>query len=380
MNELMNILLPILTIVLLIVLLSVTVFRVPITSTKVSFGFFAFFLFLWNVAELLNLTSYFQNSFFELIRITFSCLTLYSLLVAGLHFPFFRRREVFINIFTTFLGGMGFFLLTLVFSIPYIIEYFPLESRFYQSFNFFLVKVYSVFCLFSFFMIVIYKLTLSTNFFRKYSYRTISYVILFILFLFIINYFLTLDLQLLKNVIGIIFFDSLFLICILITLLQFKFISFYPGLLSYFMYGEIPKLIIQTIAPSNPAGAAELKKELWKIYERENWKAFLNEFWFSIIIDETLDNAVEHGGRRWEDMITVQIFETSKFLDLYVIDSGKGFEPKLVPNPLDTERKDVPSGRGIHIMKQLFEVSWNFLGNEIKIKISKDPKKNPQEN
>jgi anti-sigma regulatory factor (Ser/Thr protein kinase) len=111
----------------------------------------------------------------------------------------------------------------------------------------------------------------------------------------------------------------------------------------------------------------------------EDWKRFLNEFWFSIIIDETLDNAVEHGGRRSDDEVTVQVFETSKFLDIYVIDSGKGFEPEMVPDPARPDRINVPTGRGIHIMKKLFHVSWNFLGNEIRVRVSKDPKDNPEE-
>ena len=380
MNEFLNFFLPITSIMVLLLLLSVAVFRVPISSTKISFGFFCFFFLIWNTLELGQNFKLLDKANFELVTVLLSLLTIYSTVVVAVHFPFYRRREVVVNVLTSFLGGMGFFAVLLVLSTPYIRENFPLENRFYLSVNLFIVKSYSLLGLISCLSIVIYKLTLSSDNFKKYSYRVISYFIITLSFLLLLNYFLTLDEQILKSVISIHLLDAIFLIFFFAALVQFKFLNFYPGVLSILLYREIPKLIIQKEAPSNTDGAKYLKEELWKIYESENWKAFLNEFWFSIIIDETLDNAVEHGGRRWEDMVTVQIFETSKFIDLYVIDAGKGFEPTQIPDPRLKERKSVPSGRGIHIMKQLFEVSWNFLGNEIKVRVSKDPKKNPQEN
>lgn len=380
MNEFLNFFLPFITLIVLALLLSVTVLRVPITSTKISFGFFCFFFFAWNLSEVLQNFKFLEKNNFNILTVILSILTIYSSNLVAVHFPFYRRREVVVNEFTSFLGGMGFFLILLILAIPYIQETFPLENKFYQILNLFLVKAFSLLGLISCLSIIIYKLTLSTDNFKKYSYRVISYFFIALSFLLLINYFISLDEKILQSVISIHLVDTIFLIIFITSLIQFKFLNFYPGILSIVLYREIPKLIIQKEAPSNIDGAKYLKEELWKIYESENWKSFLNEFWFSIIIDETLDNAVEHGGRRWEDMVTVQVFETSKFIDLYVIDAGKGFEPTKVPDPREKERKSVPSGRGIHIMKQLFEVSWNFLGNEIKVRVSKDPKKNPQEN
>ena len=62
-----------------------------------------------------------------------------------------------------------------------------------------------------------------------------------------------------------------------------------------------------------------------------------------------------------------------------MIDSGKGFDPSLVPNPASPERINIPTGRGIHIMKKLFQVNWNFLGNEVRVRVSKNPDDNPKE-
>ncbi len=102
----------------------------------------------------------------------------------------------------------------------------------------------------------------------------------------------------------------------------------------------------------------------------------MDSFWFQILVDETLDNALEHGGKRGDDKITVHVFESARYIDVYVIDRGKGFNPRLVPNPLNTDRKMVSTGRGIHILKKLFIVRWNFLGNEICIRIDKSKSEN----
>ncbi|MBK8394636.1 MAG: ATP-binding protein [Leptospiraceae bacterium] len=379
MNLIVEILLPILTILVVFILFLVSVFRVPFTSTKISFAVFGLILSVWNFIEILQRFRLINEESFPLHQIIFSNLTVYMLVIFGLNFPFYRRREVLITIYAAFVGGVGYLITIQTFSIPYINSYFPLESRFYESLNIFLTRAFSIFAILSFIVIVIYKMTHSSNLLKKFLYRSLSYTVVLFIFVLSIDYFLTLDYKILKANINVLLIDILFLSLFVLSLIQFKFIAFYPGILSIFIYKELPRLVIQSIAPSNSKGAIHLKEELWKIYEVENWKKFLNEFWFSIIIDETLDNAVEHGGRRSDDEITVQVYETSSFLDIYVIDSGKGFDPELVPNPASPERINIPTGRGIHIMKKLFQVNWNFLGNEVRVRVSKNPEDNPKE-
>jgi len=379
MNLIVEIIFSILTILIVFILFLVSVFRVPITSTKISFALFGVTLSVWNFMEILHKFYLVGDESFPLQQIVFSNLTVYLLVIFGLNFPFYRRREVLITIYTAFVGGVGYLITVQTFSIPYVNTYFPLESRFYENINHFLTRAFSIFALLSFLVIVIYKITHASNLLKKFLYRSLSYSIILTIFILSLNYYLTLDYKVLKANINVLLIDILFLSIVFLSLIQFRFIAFYPGILSIFIYGELPRLVFQTSAPSNPKGAIVLKEELWKIYEVENWKKFLNEFWFSIIIDETLDNAVEHGGRRSDDEITVQVFETSKFLDIYVIDSGKGFDPDLVPNPASPERINIPTGRGIHIMKKLFKVNWNFLGNEVRVRVSKNPEDNPKE-
>jgi hypothetical protein len=174
----------------------------------------------------------------------------------------------------------------------------------------------------------------------------------------------------------VLYLDLLLLMFVGISVLQFKVLSFYPGILSIFQNGEIPKLMIQKTASANQSGAAQLKEELWRFYEAEHWAVFLSEFWFGIIVDETLGNALLHGGKRADDELIVQIFESDKFLDFYVIDMGKGFDPTSLDS---LEDGDTNTGKGIYILKKLFQVEWNFLGNEVRVRVSKNPNENPKD-
>jgi hypothetical protein len=278
MNLIVEILFSVLTILIVFVLFLVSVFRVPITSTKISFGLFGFTLSLWNFMEILHKLQVIDFGSFHLQQIVYSNLTVYLLVIFGLHFPFYRRREVLITIYTAFVGGVGYLITIQTFSIPYIDANFPLESHFYEKINYFLTRAFSVFALLSFLVIVIYKLTHASNRLKKFLYRSLSYLVILIVFILTLNYYLTLDYNVLKANVNVLFIDILFLSVVLLSLIQFKFIAFYPGFLSIFIYRELPRLVIQSIAPSNLAGAQSLKEELWKIYELENWKKFLNEF------------------------------------------------------------------------------------------------------
>jgi anti-sigma regulatory factor (Ser/Thr protein kinase) len=49
-----------------------------------------------------------------------------------------------------------------------------------------------------------------------------------------------------------------------------------------------------------------------------------------------------------------------------VRDEGKGFDPLQIPNPIDAENLDKPSGRGLLLIRTFMdEVRHNGQGNEI---------------
>ena len=242
MNLIVEILFSVLTILIVFILFLVSVLRVPFTSTKISFAVFGIILSAWNFIEVLHKFRLISEEYFPLQQIIFSNLTIYMLLIFGLNFPFYRRREVLITIYTAFVGGVGYLITVQTFSIPYINTYFPLESRFYEMTNVFLTRAFSVFALLSFIMIVIYKMTHASNLLKKFLYRSLSYSVILTIFVLSLNYYLTLDYKMLKANINVLLIDILFLSLFVLSLIQFKFIAFYPGFLSVFIYGELPSL------------------------------------------------------------------------------------------------------------------------------------------
>ncbi|MCC5815320.1 MAG: ATP-binding protein [Leptospira sp.] len=164
------------------------------------------------------------------------------------------------------------------------------------------------------------------------------------------------------------YWNLLFLLIFLSFLAHFTFRSNYVSIPLSTLFERTEK-VLHLIEPANKKGSAILKSKLIEYYEGSRLKDFVEEFHFHLLVDETLDNAIEHGGKRSYDDITIYVFESKKFTDIYVIDRGKGFNPKKIPNPLSQDRKMVPSGRGIHILKGLFKVRWNFLGNEVCVRI-----------
>jgi len=366
------------TVLLVGVLFGVSIFRRPFTNTKATFLVFGVFLITWNLLELVYY-------FFPSVRLGFhleaalSCLTLYALVLFSLHFPYFNRRSNKLTYFSIFLGGVGFSILSHIFSIPIVGKNFPNEINFFIQLNHFLSRVFAFLCFLSVILITSYKLTRSIHRLKIAFFKSLILFFLFSIGFISFLLFLGDEVNLFTASVELLFLDSFFIIAFILAFSQFQFVDFYPGIFSIFFHGEIPRLVIQKSAPASGKGAAYLKEELWKIYEVENWGNFLSEFWFSIIIDETIDNALEHGGKRHEDEIIIQVFETKKFLDFYVMDMGKGFDPNSIPDPSLPDRKLIPTGRGIYILKKLFPVAWNFLGNEIRVRVSKDPKQNPSE-
>ncbi|WCL47566.1 ATP-binding protein [Leptospira sp. GIMC2001] len=210
------------------------------------------------------------------------------------------------------------------------------------------------------------------------SFRNIQKFMLFGLIFHSVNIFLTILLyanvlaidEINKNNISLIGLDLTFLSTYLLFLYNFTFSHNYISI-PFSSLIEKAKLIYDNVEFANPQGAKIMKKSLLDFYKESKLTEIMDVFHFQLLIDETIDNAIEHGGKRSDDDITVSIYESDDYYDLYVIDRGKGFDPRSIPNPLEKDRKMVPSGRGIHILKKFFLVRWNFLGNEICVRISK---------
>jgi len=85
-----------------------------------------------------------------------------------------------------------------------------------------------------------------------------------------------------------------------------------------------------------------------------------------LIIDEALTNAMEHGNK-WDQnkYVHIEVVKDTNQLFITIADEGKGFN---YPESHSTAHLQ-PRGRGIFIIKQFAQVSWNKKGNSITMAI-----------
>ncbi len=86
-------------------------------------------------------------------------------------------------------------------------------------------------------------------------------------------------------------------------------------------------------------------------------------------LDEAVSNATRHGNN--DDptrTVTIQYAADPASVVIDVQDEGLGFEPRSVPDPTLPENVDIPSGRGIMLMKvYMTEVEFRAPGNRVRM-------------
>lgn len=71
-----------------------------------------------------------------------------------------------------------------------------------------------------------------------------------------------------------------------------------------------------------------------------------------LALEEAFNNAVQHGGQgRADARITVHCQVATHQVTIEVHDEGDGFDPDRVPDPTAEENLDIPSGRGIMLIR-----------------------------
>ena len=78
--------------------------------------------------------------------------------------------------------------------------------------------------------------------------------------------------------------------------------------------------------------------------------------WIGVAVRESVINAIKHGNRMEADKpVDIKFTLDRSTLTIYVRDRGVGFDPLLIPDPLDPENLLNPSGRGIFYMKTFMD-------------------------
>lgn len=124
-----------------------------------------------------------------------------------------------------------------------------------------------------------------------------------------------------------------------------------------------------TIEESIPSDLTEGHRVLEDLLARlgaENWSS-RDMFGFRLALEEAVVNAIKHGNRLDKaKQVHVICKSTSAGVWVKVTDEGPGFNPEAVPDCTDPDHIDVPSGRGIMLMRNyMSRVEYIERGNVV---------------
>lgn len=96
-------------------------------------------------------------------------------------------------------------------------------------------------------------------------------------------------------------------------------------------------------------------------------------FAIRLALEEALSNAVKHGNQGdASKAVTVHYRIDDEAVEIIIRDEGPGFDPESVPDPTLSENLEIPSGRGIMLMRSyMTEVDFPPPGNQVRMRLVK---------
>lgn len=90
-------------------------------------------------------------------------------------------------------------------------------------------------------------------------------------------------------------------------------------------------------------------------------------FALRLVLEESISNAFRHGNKMREGAhVDVEWAIGPDQAVLSVEDQGEGFDPESLPDPTDEDRLELPSGRGVLLIRAyMSEVEYNDRGNRL---------------
>lgn len=132
--------------------------------------------------------------------------------------------------------------------------------------------------------------------------------------------------------------------------------------------------------PSDTDLARQLLEELLGQLKSHGW-AEEDNFGIHLSVEEALMNAIKHGNQRDpEKFVFVEYRLSETLLFVQVEDQGEGFNPEDVPDPTLDENLELPSGRGLMLMRTFMSrVDYNDKGNRVTMEKRKSAGEAPAE-
>jgi serine/threonine-protein kinase RsbW len=118
--------------------------------------------------------------------------------------------------------------------------------------------------------------------------------------------------------------------------------------------------------PSDTAEGKRIVEQLLDQLQQHEW-AEHDVFGIHLAVEEAIVNAIKHGNQ--DDpakMVHVEIQLSKERMRIQVTDQGTGFNPEEVPDPTDDDNLELPSGRGLMLMRSFMAlVQYNEIGNSV---------------
>ena len=118
--------------------------------------------------------------------------------------------------------------------------------------------------------------------------------------------------------------------------------------------------------PSERGAGHRIIERVLEHLEEHRWSPH-DIFSVRLAMEEAIVNAIKHGNRLDRNkQVCVACKVSSDRLWIEVSDEGPGFDPENVPDPTDPDRLEIPSGRGIMLMRNYMNrVEYNDAGNAV---------------
>lgn len=125
--------------------------------------------------------------------------------------------------------------------------------------------------------------------------------------------------------------------------------------------------------PNDREAIERVQAEIVRAVERHNYpKAAV--FAIRLSLHEAIANAFGHGHKNLPATVPVRVTYavTDRKVTLAVQDQGPGFDPHRVPDPTLDENLEVPSGRGLMLMRAyMTRVEYNGDGTRLELEYQK---------
>jgi serine/threonine-protein kinase RsbW len=120
----------------------------------------------------------------------------------------------------------------------------------------------------------------------------------------------------------------------------------------------------EQVIPSETGAGKRVLDDLLGQLESHHWSEY-EIHGIHLALEEALVNAIRHGNRSdTNKYVHVACKLSQERLWVQIRDEGAGFNPGEVPDCTDPENLEVPSGRGIMLMRAFMsKVEFNDVGN-----------------